>query len=61
MNHTINGEANWQSYEYSRDIDMICYAYQVLHDGQQAVGNGADASTMQSCIEKGRNLFGHIL
>ena len=62
MNHTINGEANWQSYEYSRDIDMICYAYGVLDGGQQAAGNGADASTARkSCLEKGRNIFGYIL
>lgn len=62
MNHTINGGANWQSYEYSRDIDMICYAYGVLDGGQPAVGNGADASTARkSCLEKGRNIFGYIL
>lgn len=62
INHTVGGEASQKSYEYNSNIDMICYAYGVLQGGPQAVGNGKDASAdRESCIEKGRNIFGCIL
>lgn len=62
INHSMNGEASQKSYEYNSNIDMICYAYGVLQGGPQAVGNGKDASAdRESCIEKGRNIFGCIL
>ena len=62
INHTVGGEASQKSYEYNSNIDMICYAYGVLQGGPQAVGNGKDAQAdRESCIEKGRNIFGCIL